>query len=145
MKWLIEEKKDTDLIIFRLTSEVSREAFMRLLADFSTGFLGRYCLIDLSEASLQKIREEDMLFLINTFREVIKHRLSDSVDNAKRVAIFAPQDVNFGVARIWQTLLEICRSPMAFEVFRTDNKAMEWLMGSGDVSEEITLLPVSAH
>ena len=145
MRWSVKQKKEMDLIILRVTGEVVRETFASLLEDLYTGFSWRHGLLDLSEASLLKIGEDDITFWIKNTQEVKKHCLPNRVENAGRAAIFAPQDLNFGVARIWQTLVKYHRYPIAFEVFRTENEAVEWLLSSGDVTGDTPFFRVSDH
>ena len=44
-----------------------------------------------------------------------------------RTAIFAPTDLLFGFARIYQSLAEVQDAPATIEVFRTEKEAREWL------------------
>jgi len=134
MKWHIERIKEIDLSIIRLSGEVSREAFASLLEELFSGGWSRNELLDLSKASLFKIKESDIIFWIRKTQEVEKGVLSDRAENERRSAFFAPQDVNFGVARMWQTLLELHRSPIVLEVFRTENEALKWLLSSVYIS-----------
>jgi hypothetical protein len=44
-----------------------------------------------------------------------------------RTALVATTDLVFGFARMYQTLAEVRDSPLTVEVFRTTEKAREWL------------------
>ena len=44
-----------------------------------------------------------------------------------RTAIFAPTDLLFGFSRMYQSLVEVREAPATVEVFRTIEKAREWL------------------
>ena len=44
-----------------------------------------------------------------------------------RTAIFAPTDLLYGFSRMYQSLVEVRKAPATVEVFRSIEKAREWL------------------
>ena len=93
-------------------------------------------LLDLSAASLLRIREGDIISFIEKGLALEKEHFPDGVAQPPRVAFFAPRDLNFGVARMWQSLTESYKREVALGVFRTEEEAMEWLLNIEEVAGE---------
>lgn len=131
MNWRIEQKRESDLAIARLGGEVCREAFADLLKELSTLFCSRHAFFDLSAASLSTIKEDDINYWLGKAWAYEKDCLAYRAQKDGRTAILAPQDVNYGVARIWTALMECQRTPIPIEIFRTETDAMAWLLNGG--------------
>jgi hypothetical protein len=44
-------------------------------------------------------------------------------------AIVAPTDLQFGIARMYETFTEVYKHSVPHKVFRSKDEAMEWLLG----------------
>jgi hypothetical protein len=89
----------------------------------------RFSLVDLTGADLTRLRTSDI--------RAIAQRPGGPGPTAGplAVAVVAPRDVDYGLARMWQTLAE--RRPIDAAVFRTRALALAWLATRGIPAAEL--------
>lgn len=120
----------------RVAGEVTREKFASLLETVYRDHYSPKRFLDLSAASLLQISQDDILFLIGSAVALEKERFPDGVDQPLMVAFFAPQDLNYGVARMWQAMTESYRKDATYGVFRSEEEAMAWLLNPENTAGE---------
>jgi hypothetical protein len=78
-------------------------------------------LCDLSQADLSSLSGQELKQIV----EFTKSRAA--VRRGGRTAIVAPEDLQYGMARVYQSLAEIHRHPVAIRAFRAGEEALQWL------------------
>ena len=79
-----------------------------------------HMLVDLQQAKSSERSQEALRAMAGLVRE----RLATK-DSHMKVAVFAPGDVSFGMARMFEAFGDI--APVDVEVFRSADKALAWL------------------
>ena len=77
-------------------------------------------IIDLSRAD----SSERSQLVLQSFAIIAKERFQD-IRTKPMIAVIAPKDVSFGLARMYETFADMI--PWDFAVFRTAGKALAWL------------------
>lgn len=81
---------------------------------------------ELADASL--LGPNDLLITPEGIKAMIAREQSYGEHHRRRKhAIYAPDDLQFGVARTYQTYSEIAKNSPEVKVFRDRSKALEWL------------------
>jgi hypothetical protein len=78
---------------------------------------------DYSEGTIEKFYSNELTKLAQFIKQWSQGR--GGIDY--RVAAFAPRDIDFGLSRIYQTLIEIHGIPFEFSVFRDLDQAIRWV------------------
>ena len=116
-------RPEHNLVVFVQTGRVPDDQFLNFYKSFfeSDAFdLPLNILVDLRETSSSSRSPETLL----RFAELAEKKLAD-VDNRTKVAVVAPRDTSFGLARMY----EILSGPVDwdFVVFRATAAALAWL------------------
>jgi hypothetical protein len=78
---------------------------------------------DYSEGTIENFDNKELTELVKFIKQWSQGR--DGVDY--RVAVFAPRDIDFGLSRMYQALIEINSVPFEFSVFRKLDQAIRWV------------------
>jgi hypothetical protein len=78
-------------------------------------------LCDLSQADLSSLSGQELKQIV----EFTESRAA--VRRGGRTAIVAPEDLQYRMARVYQSLAEIRRHPVAIRAFRAGEEALQWL------------------
>lgn len=118
----IEITKDEYLTVHNVKGLVSEEEMHDALEMFYKEDPTPLLLWDMSQSDVSNVTPD---ILQNFARKSAKLGASRQ---GGRTAVIAPEDLQYGLARISEAFLEIESSPHSFSVFRTREKALQWLM-----------------
>ena len=93
----------------------------RVLGRVKEGLSPSYAIVDLSEVVEMRVSAEEIRLNVDVNIEISKY-----VRNG-RVAIVAPKDYIYGLARMWQAYSE--ETGWSTRVFRNKREADEWIKG----------------
>jgi hypothetical protein len=126
-------RPEYNLVICAQIGKVDDEEF---LASYTRLFNGnRYdptmnLLVDLSRAD----SSERSGFVLQNFAAFVQKRLEEN-KTKPMVAVIAPRDVSFGLARMYEALANMI--PWNFVVFRTAGEALAWMALPPDFMDDI--------
>lgn len=78
-------------------------------------------------ADLSRITRDDLDF--HAMRRLAReaNRESQNSDGEKRIALYAPKDVTYGMARMFSTLCDLDPGPATGQAFLSQREALAWL------------------
>ena len=127
MDYTIRYDEPTNVVVVRSSGKMEMRDFPNLVDDIVVELQSRKsaCLLaDHSDSSAAELETQDikrMSGLAQRLSEVLRDR---------QFAVVLKEDVDYGLGRMWQTLTDE-DVPFEISVFRTVDKAREWLPGSG--------------
>jgi hypothetical protein len=125
-------EKTAELSRFVGSGELSPGELLDTYTTFLDSSPTPLALVDLTQASLQRISGESMRLLARRVTE-----LGKGCRPRGKTAIVCGREVDFGMARMFATLASIEGHPVRFAAFLTLHSAKAWLAGEGvDPSEE---------
>lgn len=80
-------------------------------------------LVDMSDADMREITTEGTERIVALYESLLKTHKILSV----KTAVYAPEDLPFGISRMYSMIAEISESPENVAVFRNFLEAKEWL------------------
>jgi hypothetical protein len=83
--------------------------------------VSKYCIIDYSEATGYDVSTPEIEIIADQDKEISKY-LPDYT-----VAIVTKQDIEFGVSRMWETIIQIKGLQWETKVFKVRNDAEQWI------------------
>jgi hypothetical protein len=83
--------------------------------------ISKYCIIDYYEASTYDVSTPEIRIIADQDKEISKY-LPDYI-----VAIVAKRNLEFGVSRMWQTIIELNDLKWDTEIFKDRNDAEKWI------------------
>ena len=95
--------------------------------------ISKYCIIDYSEASAYDVSKHEINIIADQDKEISIY-LPDYI-----VAIIAKRDLEFGVSRMWQTIIEVNDLKWDTEIFRDRNDAEKWIKNRAKEKYDIDL------
>lgn len=113
-------RPDLDLAITRWSGHITLDTMVQSHVDYLSDpnyRVGRPHLYDLSDVSLPEIEQDG----IEKYVSQVSHQ--DFTPDGVSVAIFAPTDILYGLARQYQSIVE-SRSPIKVQVFRDEAEAV---------------------
>ena len=113
---------EENLTIFNLNGPVTKEEVVESLKDYyAKGPVSKYVLWDLTRAELQHIEGEDI--------QKIAHVASTTVADREggKAAFVAPDDLAYGLCRIYQTKVDYMLASVQLKVFRDLDAARAWI------------------
>jgi hypothetical protein len=113
--------KEKDLTIHDVTGPVSEEEMYNALENFYLKEPTKLLLWDMSETDVSHVTSD---ILQKFIRRSVELGLSRQ---GGRTAVFASEDLQYGLARMSQTFAEIESVPYSFRVFRSRKEALQWL------------------
>ncbi len=120
-----------DLTILTVSGMVSAKEMNVALLDFYEKGPTSLLLWDMSQSDVGKIKASDLEAFAQLSTELGGQR------KGGRTAVFAPADLQFGLARMSEILTENKSSPFELKVFRSRELAMDWLQGKRE-DEQVT-------
>ena len=120
----IEITKDEHLTVHNVKGLVSEEGMHDALEMFYKEDPTPLLLWDMSQSDVRNVTPA---ILLNFAKRSAKLGASRQ---GGRTAVVAPEDLQYGLARISEVFLETESSPHSFFVFRTREKALQWLMAN---------------
>jgi len=113
-----------DLTIQACTGEVLFEDMMLKLKQFWEKNPTRFMLWDFRQGSLKQISCQNMEKVIEFVSQHAHKR------KGGKTAVVAPGDLEYGMSRVADIMLEMKQPPFRSEVFRSLEEARQWLFGS---------------
>lgn len=115
-------RPDQQLVIFRHIGDVPDDEFLAFYKEFFENPGGTYTnlLIDLEQTS-SVARSPRAL---ESLSQLLREKLGDA-PTRRRVAVVAPADLSFGLARMYEVFSD--HIPWEFAVFRESESARAWL------------------
>ncbi|SNR65779.1 hypothetical protein [Puniceibacterium sediminis] len=117
-------RADFSVMVATFYGDVVVDEIRDALLDYQKdpGFDGRYCVLaDLADCSFPEGNFDDYVQLAYRLRSHFEVR-----DPNSRTAFFAPEDVGFGISRMYQTIAAD-RASYTMEVFRTAEEALRFV------------------
>ena len=111
-----------DLTTHVVTGPVCEEEMYKALEEFYAREPTRFLLWDMSQAAVADVTSSVLEAFVQR-----SATLGTQCEDG-RVAVFAPQDVQFGLGRMSEAFAEQKSVPFGFRVFRSRRNALEWLM-----------------
>lgn len=118
----ITRDEDQDLTIHDVTGTVSEEEMSDAQYDFYRKEPTKRLLWDMSQTNVEHVTQD-----------ILKRFIRKSVDlgseqKGGRVAIYASEDLQYGLARMTKVFTEMGSAPYSFNVFRSRKEALDWLI-----------------
>jgi hypothetical protein len=112
---------ESDITIHTVSGPTTSHELLDAIRAFYDGKPTRLSLWDMSEASLAETTTEDIKAVIQGGLPLIRGR------EGGKTAIVAPEDLAYGLARMYQAFTELEAVPFAHMVFRSKQEALDWL------------------
>ena len=116
--------KQKDLAVVTVIGDVSADQVRRQILGFLTNAPTQRVLWDIQGGSLMNLTQDDMRQIISEGAAFAEKR------RGGRTAIVCKETVDFGLARMFETLASCYHLPFEIHVFKDRGKAMSWLMAS---------------
>ena len=111
-----------DLTIYTVTGKVSGNEVQDAIREFYEGNITLKVLWDQSKSDVSGITSSDVQKIANLQRKHADLRLGG------KTAIAAPEEVAFGLSRMYELLTELRELPFETRALRTREEAYEWLI-----------------
>lgn len=118
--------KNQNLTIHVATGQVTEDEIITTLENFYGGESTEQVLWDMSEADVATITPAVTQQLIRKTAKLSANR------QRSRTAVIAPSDLKFGLGRMAESYAELEALPYNYRVFRSREKALEWLVSNDD-------------
>jgi len=113
---------DNNLTIFHCSGVVRTDVLMRVIKSFHDGEPTLNTLYDLTNFSVDHLGYKDL----SGWCDFLMHKVNFEQRIGGRAAIVAPTDIQYGIARIVESLLSL-RAPHEIRVFRSVSDAVKWI------------------
>jgi hypothetical protein len=123
----ITRDTDRDLTIHDVAGPVSEEEMYDALENFYKREPTALLLWDMSQADVSQVTTETLQRFLRKSTQ-----LGGSLQGG-RTAVIASEDLQYGLARMYEAFAEIESAPYSFRAFRSRQEALQWL-SSGDLS-----------
>ena len=118
----ITRDEDQDLTIHDVTGPVSEEEMHDALDDFYKKETTTRLLWDMSQTDVSHVTPDIL-------QEFIRRSIDLGLQHqGGRVAVFASEDLQYGLARMSMVFAEMESAPYIFNVFRSRKEALHWLI-----------------
>jgi len=117
----ITRDEDRDLTIHDVTGLISEGEMYDALENLYKQEPTALVLWDMSQADESKVTPDILQRFVRKSAELGVRR------QGGRTAVFAPKDLQYGFARMSEAYTEIESAPFIFRVFRSRQKALQWL------------------
>ena len=124
---IITRDEDQDLTIHDVTGSVSEEEMYEALENFYKREPTALLLWDMSQTDVSHVTPEILQKFIEKSTELGMRC------QGNRTAVFAPEDLQYGLARMSGAFAEMESAPYSFRAFRSREEALQWLK-SDDLS-----------
>jgi len=125
----IETTRDRgqNLTIHVVTGPVSEPQMYRTLEDFYDREPTALVLWDMSQAELSQVTPGMLQKFVRRAAEIGVRR------QGGRTAVVAPEDLEFGLARMSETFADLESMPFSFSAFRSRQEALPWSMADSPI------------
>ena len=117
----ITRDEDQDLTLHDVTGPVSEEEMYDALENFYKRDPTTLLLWDMSQTDVKHVTPDILQKFVRRSIELASSRQGD------RVAIYALEDLQYGLARMSKVFAEMGTSPYIVNVFRSRQEALQWL------------------
>ncbi|RPH37899.1 MAG: hypothetical protein EHM86_05360 [Desulfobulbaceae bacterium] len=112
--------KELDLTIYSIAGDFRIKTLQDLLDQFYQSQYTANLALDFSEAKSPDISRDDL-------DEILAHAKKYAhLRSSGKTAFIVPSDINFGLARMYETVAEIRKHTILHNVFRTFEEAIKW-------------------
>ena len=116
-----EVDHEKQLTVKTVTGNPSFEESMTAFRQFYEGNLTRKVLWDFRKASLSRISSNHIEIILDYIRQHAEKRAGG------KTAILISKDLEYGMSRMIQSLIELKGIPIETEIFRSIEEAVHWL------------------
>ena len=121
MPELNTEIKDTH-VVNKASGRLAAEEFVSFISGHIDQWAGKAVLWDISDLDLTEVASDDLRNYAHDTAAIVE------VNRAgERTAIYAPHDLQFGMAKAYTAFAENAAISIRYEVFRDIDEAMVWL------------------
>ena len=110
------------LTIYTVTGKISGDEVQDVIREFYEGHTTQKVLWDMTQCDVSAITTEDVKKIANLQRKQANLR------RGGKTALAAPEEVSFGLSRMYELLTELRKLPFETRTFRTREEANEWLL-----------------
>ena len=120
-----------NLTVYTAHGEIAREDVKNAISDFYTyGPVTKNVMWDLTHAQLGDISSEDVKQIATVPRQSLEPRTEG------KTAIVAPDDLAFGLSRMYQNASMTEALPFQIKIFREYEEARQWLTEDSPIEEK---------
>ena len=112
---------------FQVVGALTAPQAIEAIQDFLTNDPTPFVLWDFTEGTLAGISRDGLRELIERLRQFAGVRAGG------RTALVVPKDVDYGIGRVLEVLIEMTEIPFRVRAFRDMAEATAWLGWSGDI------------
>ena len=113
-----------NVTLYKCSGNLEEAEINKIMQPYYTGGITSNLLWDFSGASLRSISSLFVKQMASKMGNLIPVR-----ENVK-IAIIAPKDLEYGIARMFQMLSDDNKYPIRIKVFRYVGQASQWLLGN---------------
>ena len=111
-----------DLTIHKYSGNLTEQGLLNSIQSFYEDSPSLYTLCDYSDASIDRL---SMAFVRQLYSMVRKLGFARQ---GGKTAVVAPEDLKYGLARMFQIMSDTDDFPFETRVFRSDDEAKQWLL-----------------
>lgn len=115
-------EEDIDLTIFTVVGDATFDEIWDQTRIFLSGNPSRLTLCDFTPGTMRAISNQEIKKIA-----VQGASISDRIEGG-RAAILAPNDIDYGMSRVFKIFSQLSTFPLEIEVFRDINSARKWLI-----------------
>jgi len=120
------QDKDQNLTIHVATGQLTEEDVFTTLERFYSGEITEFVLWDFSQAEVSSITPAVVQRIIRRSAE------AGTRSQRRKTAAITPSDLSFGLGRMAESYADFEALPFNLRVFRSREKALEWLISKDD-------------
>lgn len=113
---------DNDLTVFTVIGKVAAEAVVTAIKEFYESSVTSNVLWDFTESDLTGIQSTDVSYIAELSHKYMERR------STGKTAIVGPDDLSYGLLRMYEITKDHSSLPFATESFRNIDDAYEWLL-----------------
>lgn len=111
-----------DLTHFTLSGKVDTTEVKQAIEAFYSGQVTKRVLWDLTDSDVSELSKPEVESIASTPRAAQQQR------QLGKTALVAPEDLAYGLSRMYQALTHLENLPFETQVFRDKDEAMNWLL-----------------
>jgi hypothetical protein len=117
---IVDEKKD--LTIHKCSGDLTKQEILDTIHSFYGGDPTLYTLWDLSNASVNSFSSDAVRNIFTLIQRIGSRR------QGGKTAVVVPEDLGYGMARMFQIMSDTNDFPFKIKVFRYYGEASQWLL-----------------
>lgn len=114
-------RKAQDLTVLTVAGKISANEIITVLEEFYRGEFTANLLWDCTEADLSQLTRAQLQEVLTSSKQHSRLRQEG------KTALVMPDDLGYGIGRMYETLSEVTEHPISLAVFRSMEEAWEWL------------------